>query len=259
MFYSNLIFRNSKLIDDLKITNYNNLRNNLPNFNSSDFELLISIENGPLLRVPVFDLAIVKQEDLLHICAALENNDERIFFQVANFSSELEGVLRSFMPRPQPPSNTPTYSVSFDYPILPNVDLNDIIIKPPTLFENFIDDSAEDYENEAISENNENLSQDYNNNNMESNEKIAKTTSKPKRSESSSKSPSNVFRQCLNCFCTATPMWRRGPDGTASLCNACGVKFKAGKLQMSPETVEENLRKINHNRLLSQQQQNTHE
>ena len=50
-------------------------------------------------------------------------------------------------------------------------------------------------------------------------------------------------------------MWRRGPDGTASLCNACGVRFKAGKLQMDNELVEDNLRKINQHRSLIQQQQ----
>lgn len=39
-------------------------------------------------------------------------------------------------------------------------------------------------------------------------------------------------RRCLNCQCTSTPMWRRGPDGIASLCNACGVKWRSGKLVM---------------------------
>lgn len=57
-------------------------------------------------------------------------------------------------------------------------------------------------------------------------------------------SPVIKERRCLNCFCSSTPMWRRGPDGAASLCNACGVKWKSGKLVMDQATIEENSRKI---------------
>ena len=30
---------------------------------------------------------------------------------------------------------------------------------------------------------------------------------------------------CLYCKATSTPMWRKGPDGYKSLCNACGLKY----------------------------------
>ncbi|KAJ8770837.1 hypothetical protein K2173_021752 [Erythroxylum novogranatense] len=35
-------------------------------------------------------------------------------------------------------------------------------------------------------------------------------------------------KRCTNCFCGArdTPMWRRGPQGPKTLCNACGIKFR---------------------------------
>ncbi|KAL1197371.1 GATA transcription factor 29 [Cardamine amara subsp. amara] len=35
-------------------------------------------------------------------------------------------------------------------------------------------------------------------------------------------------RKCTNMYCNAlnTPMWRRGPLGPKSLCNACGIKFR---------------------------------
>ncbi|CAH2053193.1 unnamed protein product [Thlaspi arvense] len=38
----------------------------------------------------------------------------------------------------------------------------------------------------------------------------------------------NVTRRCtnLNCNAIATPMWRRGPLGPKTLCNACGIKFR---------------------------------
>ena len=32
-------------------------------------------------------------------------------------------------------------------------------------------------------------------------------------------------RQCLTCNRRHTPLWRRGPQGTGTLCNACGVKW----------------------------------
>ena len=39
-------------------------------------------------------------------------------------------------------------------------------------------------------------------------------------------------RQCLECNRTHTPLWRRGPRGSGTLCNACGVKWnKRLKLQ----------------------------
>ncbi|CAN8258625.1 unnamed protein product [Cochlearia groenlandica] len=38
----------------------------------------------------------------------------------------------------------------------------------------------------------------------------------------------DAARKCTNINCNAisTPMWRRGPLGPKSLCNACGIKFR---------------------------------
>lgn len=41
-----------------------------------------------------------------------------------------------------------------------------------------------------------------------------------------------VMKRCLNCGSTGTPQWRRGPEGAGTLCNACGVKWKHGKLAL---------------------------
>ena len=35
---------------------------------------------------------------------------------------------------------------------------------------------------------------------------------------------------CSYCGTKTTPNWRRGPEGTGTLCNACGVKWKNGKI-----------------------------
>ncbi|XP_045817453.1 GATA transcription factor 6-like [Trifolium pratense] len=37
-------------------------------------------------------------------------------------------------------------------------------------------------------------------------------------------------RRCSHCGVTKTPQWRTGPLGAKTLCNACGVRFKSGRL-----------------------------
>ncbi|XP_052149274.1 GATA transcription factor 3-like [Oryza glaberrima] len=37
-------------------------------------------------------------------------------------------------------------------------------------------------------------------------------------------------RRCTHCAVDETPQWRLGPDGPRTLCNACGVRFKSGRL-----------------------------
>lgn len=52
-----------------------------------------------------------------------------------------------------------------------------------------------------------------------------------KRSESesgtkiSSPSTSKQIKSCSDCHTTRTPLWRGGPAGPKSLCNACGIKY----------------------------------
>lgn len=37
-------------------------------------------------------------------------------------------------------------------------------------------------------------------------------------------------RRCLHCQVDKTPQWRAGPMGPKTLCNACGVRYKSGRL-----------------------------
>lgn len=39
-----------------------------------------------------------------------------------------------------------------------------------------------------------------------------------------------AVRKCLHCEITKTPQWRSGPLGPKTLCNACGVRYKSGRL-----------------------------
>ncbi|KAK8497502.1 hypothetical protein V6N13_053251 [Hibiscus sabdariffa] len=47
-----------------------------------------------------------------------------------------------------------------------------------------------------------------------------------KASSSSSGNDPLLARRCANCDTTSTPLWRNGPRGPKSLCNACGIRFK---------------------------------
>ena len=40
-----------------------------------------------------------------------------------------------------------------------------------------------------------------------------------------------VGRRCVHCGSNKTPQWRAGPAGAKTLCNACGVRYKNGRLQ----------------------------
>eukprot|EP00252_Welwitschia_mirabilis_P012411 TRINITY_DN2745_c0_g1_i1.p1 TRINITY_DN2745_c0_g1~~TRINITY_DN2745_c0_g1_i1.p1 ORF type:complete len:292 (-),score=29.12 TRINITY_DN2745_c0_g1_i1:314-1189(-) len=39
-------------------------------------------------------------------------------------------------------------------------------------------------------------------------------------------SPRGGSRMCTECKTIKTPLWRNGPDGPKSLCNACGIRYK---------------------------------
>ncbi|KAI7727853.1 hypothetical protein M8C21_031341 [Ambrosia artemisiifolia] len=56
----------------------------------------------------------------------------------------------------------------------------------------------------------------------------AKTTPLKKIEGGSENSVS--VRRCLHCGSDKTPQWRRGPMGPKTLCNACGVRYKSGRL-----------------------------
>lgn len=136
-------------------------------------------------------------------------------------------------------------NVSNGFDLLPSMDMSNIISHSQGFFENFIDDTAQASYNSASTTSAASTSNHENNGSRTKASTSSPSRLAKKNDTDTTKIYSNPFsRQCLNCFCTSTPMWRRGPDGTASLCNACGVKFKSGKLQMSAELVETNLKKI---------------
>ncbi|XP_022724751.1 GATA transcription factor 9-like [Durio zibethinus] len=56
-----------------------------------------------------------------------------------------------------------------------------------------------------------------------------KSTGQKKREKMNANSESSG-RKCLHCAAEKTPQWRTGPMGPKTLCNACGVRYKSGRL-----------------------------
>ncbi|KAK4379440.1 hypothetical protein RND71_001302 [Anisodus tanguticus] len=50
------------------------------------------------------------------------------------------------------------------------------------------------------------------------------------RSSSLSSMDEDMPRRCTHCASEKTPQWRTGPLGPKTLCNACGVRYKSGRL-----------------------------
>ncbi|KAK4768248.1 hypothetical protein SAY87_003389 [Trapa incisa] len=51
------------------------------------------------------------------------------------------------------------------------------------------------------------------------------TKKKDEKNSSGSSSP----KSCADCRTTKTPLWRGGPSGPKSLCNACGIRYRKNR------------------------------
>ncbi|WJX10062.1 hypothetical protein P8452_00828 [Trifolium repens] len=52
----------------------------------------------------------------------------------------------------------------------------------------------------------------------------------PRRKDNNDGGSGGDGRRCLHCMTDKTPQWRTGPKGPKTLCNACGVRYKSGRL-----------------------------
>ncbi|XP_068649358.1 putative GATA transcription factor 22 isoform X2 [Aristolochia californica] len=55
----------------------------------------------------------------------------------------------------------------------------------------------------------------------------------PCDNDSTKNSPGNKIRVCSDCNTTKTPLWRSGPQGPKSLCNACGIRQRKARRAMA--------------------------
>ncbi|XP_030548879.1 GATA transcription factor 8 [Rhodamnia argentea] len=60
--------------------------------------------------------------------------------------------------------------------------------------------------------------------------KFTMPTAPPAEADQGLPSMQQAVRKCLHCEITKTPQWRAGPLGPKTLCNACGVRYKSGRL-----------------------------
>lgn len=63
--------------------------------------------------------------------------------------------------------------------------------------------------------------------------KMAKKTKKKQKLfvvAAASDEVAQPVRKCTHCQIQKTPQWRAGPMGPKTLCNACGVRYKSGRL-----------------------------
>ncbi|XP_077225371.1 putative GATA transcription factor 22 [Tasmannia lanceolata] len=56
---------------------------------------------------------------------------------------------------------------------------------------------------------------------------------RPCEEDNSNNSPSDKIRVCSDCNTTKTPLWRSGPQGPKSLCNACGIRQRKARRAMA--------------------------
>eukprot|EP00249_Psilotum_nudum_P022465 c28525_g2_i1 orf=422-1588(-) len=57
---------------------------------------------------------------------------------------------------------------------------------------------------------------------------MLRPTKRPNKGKKVSEIPQP--RRCTHCLVQKTPQWRAGPLGPKTLCNACGVRYKSGRL-----------------------------
>ncbi|XP_074589862.1 GATA transcription factor 11-like [Curcuma longa] len=59
---------------------------------------------------------------------------------------------------------------------------------------------------------------------------IIKSSAATAAAATEEESGSPGLRKCAHCGIQKTPQWRAGPTGPKTLCNACGVRYKTGRL-----------------------------
>uniref|UniRef100_A0A7C9CWX1 GATA-type domain-containing protein n=1 Tax=Opuntia streptacantha TaxID=393608 RepID=A0A7C9CWX1_OPUST len=62
------------------------------------------------------------------------------------------------------------------------------------------------------------------------------------QSSERSKKMNELKKFCADCKTTRTPLWRSGPAGPRTLCNACGIRYRKRKMadaNPNPETKSE--------------------
>lgn len=73
-----------------------------------------------------------------------------------------------------------------------------------------------------------------------------KGTKSSREDESSGSGDIEGKKACTDCKTTKTPLWRGGPAGPKSLCNACGIRYRKKRSVMRLEKGPEKKREKNY-------------
>eukprot|EP00029_Vermamoeba_vermiformis_P013308 TRINITY_DN821_c0_g1_i1.p1 TRINITY_DN821_c0_g1~~TRINITY_DN821_c0_g1_i1.p1 ORF type:complete len:537 (-),score=92.00 TRINITY_DN821_c0_g1_i1:40-1650(-) len=72
--------------------------------------------------------------------------------------------------------------------------------------------------------------------------KLSQASASPPTAARSGKNQ-NKMKRCDMCGTTVTPQWRRGPNGSGTLCNSCGVKWSIGRRRKRKNATKKNAKK----------------
>ncbi|CAL5197590.1 unnamed protein product [Lathyrus oleraceus] len=73
---------------------------------------------------------------------------------------------------------------------------------------------------------NNNTNHSNSNSNSKHNSQSQSKSNRGNNIGNNSNNDSLLARRCASCDTTSTPLWRNGPRGPKSLCNACGIRYK---------------------------------
>ncbi|XP_022852918.1 GATA transcription factor 21-like [Olea europaea var. sylvestris] len=74
---------------------------------------------------------------------------------------------------------------------------------------------------------------------LENRQKQTSSSLETDLSRNSSSNNNNPIRVCADCNTTKTPLWRSGPKGPKSLCNACGIRQRKARRAMAAASADD--------------------
>ncbi|BAT77978.1 putative GATA transcription factor [Vigna angularis] len=68
---------------------------------------------------------------------------------------------------------------------------------------------------------------------LSSNVRLTRKMMSPPSNNLATNKAFDIIRVCADCNTTSTPLWRSGPNGPKSLCNACGIRQRKARRAMA--------------------------
>ncbi|KAE8699710.1 GATA transcription factor 4 [Hibiscus syriacus] len=167
--------------------------------------------------------------EVFHIDDLLDLSNEELF------SSASTSTNNDTLPNTETPF---IYSSAAFHPSFSNNDFtHDLCLPSDDVAElewlsRFVDDSFSDFPSNSLAEalNPRNDHSSYSNKAWSNRSRAPPSKAKRESQRQASPAAEGGFRRCTHCGSEKTPQWRTGPLGPKTLCNACGVRYKSGRL-----------------------------